>query len=130
MFKDLSFLRLSTKTLAASSLVLAGFSAFAADFPVGTYSIDATKPNMTFDGKGQFHLVQGDKPLVSGTYTVKGDQIVLTDTQGPWACTKDGQQSGSYHWKYEKSVLTFNKISDACADRVGSLEAMKWTKQA
>ena len=129
MFKDHNLLRTAIKTLAASSLALAGSSAFAADFPAGTFSFDATKPSMTFDGKGGFRVVQGDKSLVSGTYTVKGDQIVLTDAQGPWACTKEGQQSGSYHWKYEKSVLTFNKINDACADRVGSLEAMKWARQ-
>jgi hypothetical protein len=130
MSKHSRLSRSFTQTLVASSLALVGFAAFAADFPIGTYSIDATKPNLTFDGKGRFRVVQGAKLLVSGTYSVKGDQIEVTDTKGPWACTADGQRSGTYHWNYEKSVLNLSKVSDACQDRVGSLAAVKWTKQS
>ena len=121
--------RFSTKALVVSILAFAGVSAFAADFPTGTYSIDASKPKLAFDGKGQFRVVQGDKLMVSGAYTVNGDQIKLTDAKGPWACTKEGEQSGTYGWKFEKSVLTFSKVSDACQDRVGSLAMLKWIKQ-
>lgn len=129
MIKHHCLSRLSTRTLIATSLVLTGFAAFAADFPVGTYSIDATKPSLSFDGKGRFRVAEGDKLLVSGTYDVTGDQIRITDTEGPWACTKDGQRTGTYHWTYEKSVLTLSKISDPCQDRAGSFAMVKWTKQ-
>lgn len=100
--------------------------AFAADLPTGTY---ATKGiTLTLDGKGQFRVNDGKAMKVSGSYTINGDQLVLTDQKGPWACTKSGEQSGTYTWKYDDSVLTLAKVTDACTDRVGSLTTSPWKR--
>ena len=63
---------------------------------------------------------------VTGHYTVKGNQLELTDKEGPWACTKAGEQTGTYTWKYANSALTFTKIADHCQDRVGTLVTAPW----
>ena len=130
MISNPRFTRLINHAVFASALTILAFRAFAADFPVGSYAIDASKPTLSFDDKGHFRVTQGDKLQVAGTFTVKGDEIRLTDREGPWACTKAGEKSGTYHWKYENSMLTFSKSTDACQDRVGSLVAMNWKKQA
>jgi len=105
----------------ASALSLA----FAADPPTGTY---ATKGNitLTLDGKGQFRVSDGKTTKVAGSYTVKGDQLQLTDKDGPWACTKKEEQSGTYTWTLDQSVLKLVKVSDLCADRVSSLTTTSW----
>jgi hypothetical protein len=117
------------RTLASLSLSLAltlpMSAAFAADFPIGTYTAGA-KTSVTFDGKGQFRVYEGKDLKVSGQYTVKADRFELTDKEGSWACTKSAEQTGSYTWKYENSLLTFTKIADLCSDRVGSLVKTSW----
>jgi hypothetical protein len=60
---------------------------------------------------------------------VKTGQLQLTDTQGPWACTKAGEQTGIYTWKYENAVLTLSKVADKCEDRVKSLVNLAWKRQ-
>lgn len=40
--------------------------------------------------KGQFRVSKGEEVLVEGEYTVKGDQLQLTDKRGPIACTAAG----------------------------------------
>lgn len=66
-------------------------------------------------------MLDGKSTQVVGKYTVKGDQLELTDTGGPWACTKEGEQTGIYSWKYARSVLTLTKVTDLCTDRAGTL---------
>jgi hypothetical protein len=119
-------LRLIGQMAAAIGLALAFLPAFAADFPAGTYSVDGAKPTLTFDDKSQFRVEEGGKTMVTGKYTSKGDQVEFTDQKGPWACTKNGQKTGTYQWKYDGSVLTLTKVTDACTDRVGSLSGVKW----
>ena len=99
--------------------------AFAADPPTGTY---AAKGNitLTLDGNGQFRVSDGKGTKVAGSYTIKGDQLQLTDKDGPWACTKTEEQSGTYTWKLDDSVLTLVKVRDLCTDRVGSLTMTSW----
>lgn len=99
--------------------------AFAADFPVGTF-VAGSHLSIVFAGNGQFHVTQDKATQVSGTYTVKGDQVELTDKKGPWACNKEGMQSGTYKWQYVNSTLSFSKVSDSCEARVGSLARTEW----
>jgi hypothetical protein len=117
------------RTWASLSLLLAltlpMSAAFAADFSVGTYTAGA-KMSVTFDGKGQFRIYEGKRLQVSGQYTVKADQFEFTDKKGPWACTTSSEQTGTYTWKYENSLLTFTKVADLCAGRVGSLAKTSW----
>jgi hypothetical protein len=129
MFKHPKFSRAFGQMTVAAGVAFAFFPAFAADFPVGTYMVDGAKPTLAFDDKGQFRVADGQKMLVMGKYAIKGQQIQFTDKEGPWACTKDGELTGTYRWNSENSVLTFSKVADACKDRVGSLATVKWKLQ-
>lgn len=121
--------RIQSAKILGSLAVAAGLthslSAFAADFPVGSYAANASI-TITFDDKGQFHVNDGKTTQVAGRYAVKGDQLEITDSEGPWACTKAGQQTGTYTWKYEHAVLAFSKLADQCEARVGSLTTATW----
>jgi len=101
---------------------------YAADFPAGAYT---AHKNVTilFDKQGSFHVTQDGKTQVSGQYRVKGDQLELTDQDGPWACTKAGQQSGTYQWKSDEAGLMLTKVTDPCEDRVGTLATSRWKPQ-
>ena len=99
--------------------------ALAADFPVGSYAA-GQDVSMVFTRDGQFHVMQDKATKVSGTYTVKGDHVELTDKEGPWACNKEGLRSGTYQWHFANSTLSFSKVSDSCDVRVGSLTRSVW----
>src|ERR1700733_8869517 len=81
------------------------------EFPPGTYV--SRDLSITFDGKGHYQLSQSDTLKVSGTYTVQGDEIDVTDTSGPWTCPK-GQRTGSYHWEATLNGIAVTKMADAC----------------
>src|SRR5580700_4237251 len=113
-----------SELLLAAALAMTFFPAFAADFPVGTYLVDGSKTALTLDAKGKFHVEEGKKTLVAGSYRVTGNQIQFTDQEGPWACKSD-EKTGSYGWSFDKSGLSFTKVADACADRATSLSGVK-----
>jgi hypothetical protein len=119
--------------VSASALALCSTLALspvlAADFPTGAFMGKQTPITMSFDDKGQFRVQQGDTLEVTGTYSAKASELKLTDTQGPWACTRAGEQTGTYNWKYENGVLTLIKLSDQCEDRVQSLVGVTWQRQ-
>lgn len=121
--------RISMRSIARVSMLtvcsaLAVSPVFAAGFPVGSYQVkDLT---LSFDDKGQFHVNMGETTEVSGTYSVKGGRIDMTDVKGPWACTESGQQTGSYKWKLDGAVLTFSKVADSCDARSGTLVPVAW----
>jgi hypothetical protein len=95
----------------------------AAEFPPGTYV--SQDLSVTFDGKGHFQLSQGGTFKVSGEYVVKGDEIDLTDKNGPWTCPK-GTRTGSYHWQTTDTGLAFTKIEDTCDGRSSPMTASAW----
>ena len=103
--------------------------AFAADFPTGTFVTKQTPFTVSFDDKGQFRVNQGDTLQVMGSYSATASELKFTDSKGPWACTKAGEQTGTYTWKYENAVLTLIKLTDKCADRVKSLVSLAWQRQ-
>jgi hypothetical protein len=104
-------------------------TALAAGFPTGTYEAKDVPFTVSFDDQGKFHVDQGATLEVAGTYSVSAGELQLTDTQGPWACTKGGEHKGTYRWKYENAVLTLSKASDQCEDRVKSLVGIKWSRK-
>lgn len=116
-----------TAALLGIGLATALAPAFAADLPTGTYATNGGI-TLTLDGKGHFRVNDGKTMKVAGSYTIKADQLVLTDQKGPWACTKSGEQSGTYTWKYDDSSLTLVKVTDPCTDRVGSLTLNPWKR--
>jgi hypothetical protein len=103
--------------------------AFAADFPAGTFAAKQTPIAVSFDAKGQFRVTQGDTLEVMGTYSATARELKVTDTQGPWACSKPSEQSGTYTWKFENAALTLLKLADKCEDRVKSLVGVAWQRQ-
>jgi hypothetical protein len=105
------------------------FPAFAADFPTGTFKGKRTPFTVSFDDEGQFRVRQGDTLEVAGTYSATGSELKLTDTQGPWACTKAGEQTGTFTWQFQNTTLTLIKLTDKCADRVRSLVGVAWQRQ-
>src|SRR5690349_16785591 len=111
----------------ASALIIPLSPAFAADFPLGAYTAHSNV-TITFDDQGQFRVSDGKAMQVAGHYTVKGNQLELTDQEGPWACRKPGQQTGTYSWKYADSTLTLAKLTDPCQERVGTLATAPWKR--
>jgi hypothetical protein len=109
----------------AVAMAMAQSTAFAAEFPLGSYTAHKTV-TVTFEGDGKFRVVDGNDTVVTGSYRVKGDQLELTDKGGPWACTKDGEHTGTYNWKVEGGALTFSKVSDPCNARSGTLTPGTW----
>lgn len=129
----MSTLKLARSDLGVCALAicstLAFSPAFAADFPTGTYAAKKAPYTVTFDEKGQFHVNKGDTLEVAGNYSAKAGELELTDNSGPWACTKAGEQTGTYAWKYEHAVLTFSRVADKCEDRARSLINLVWKSQ-
>ncbi|HEY8051497.1 MAG TPA: hypothetical protein VIE42_01665 [Steroidobacteraceae bacterium] len=115
--------------LLCSLLALPAGAAVAGDFRTGTYEATGTHITVSFDDKGQFHVNKGETLEVTGTYSVKTSELQLTDSLGPWACSKAGEQTGTYAWKYENAALTFSKVADKCEDRVNSLVKRAWKRQ-
>ncbi len=123
-----------TKVMDAYALaicsILAFSPAFAADFPTGTFQAKKAPYAVSFDDSGQFRVKQGDTLEVMGHYSAKASELEITDAEGPWACTKPGEQTGTYTWKYDNAVLTFIKVSDQCEDRVKSLVGLAWRRRS
>ena len=123
MPKHSTYLR--TLARVTAGLIIPLSAAFAAGFPAGVYTAHQSV-TLTFDGKGQFQVSDGKATQVAGHYVVKGDRLELTDKEGAWACTKPGEQTGTYRWKYADSALTFTKVADHCEARVGTLANAPW----
>jgi hypothetical protein len=130
MFKLKAFSILFGALALATCSVLATAPAWAAaDFPTGVFSAKGLTTTITFGDKGQVQVNKGGVLEVEGAYTINGDQIQVTDKSGPWACTKAGQETGAYHWKYDKGVLAFTKVADACKARSAGLAKYEWKKK-
>lgn len=127
MFIRKHFSKLSVALAIATCSAFAALPASAGDFPAGTYTAPGFA--LTFDGNGHFRASQEDAVKVEGNYTVDGDQLQFTDKSGPWACTKAGEQTGTYHWKSAGDTLTFSKVADPCKDREGSLTPHPFKKR-
>ena len=114
-------------SIAAFSLALAGsvFVAGAESFPAGDY--EAGGATLSFAG-GAYRVLQGDKAMVEGTYTIDGAKLVLTDVSGPYACPA-ASKTGTYTWRFDGKALVLTKVDDACDDRSGDLNGHPWTKR-
>jgi len=100
---------------------------FAADFPQGTYA--SGEYTIVFADKGQFRVLTGEEVVVEGEYTVKGEQLMLTDKRGRFACTGEGMATATYGWKYEGEALTLSKVEDKCSGRSAGLTAGPWKRK-
>ena len=100
---------------------------YAADFPQGTYT--SGEYTIVFADKGQFRVSTGEELVVEGEYTIKGEQLTLTDKRGRLACMGEGMATATYAWKYEREMLTLSKVDDQCDGRSAGLTAGPWKRK-
>lgn len=112
--------------LVATSFFISA-TVLASDFPAGTF--EAGKVGVRFSKDGHVQFLSGTQVLVEGTFSVKGDQIRLTDQKGPMACASGETQSGTYRWALQSDTLTFAKVADQCDGRADDLTSQKWMRK-
>jgi len=121
--------KLNGLLIGALALATCPMLATAGDFPTGVYASKGVPATIHFASGGRVRVVKSGALKVDGSYAIDRDQIQLSDKNGPWACTKPGEETGTYHWKADKDQLTFTKIADTCADRVQSLTQYTWKRR-
>jgi hypothetical protein len=99
-------------------------------FPQGTYEStaelnDAGPMTVIFGDDGIQTIMQGSALVASGTYKVSGDQITLSD---PWCRNNRGQETATYSWTWENSILAMTTTDDACADRKMTVQELNPVK--
>jgi hypothetical protein len=92
-------------------------------FPTGSFV--GGPLTATFSKDGTHIVTENGRTVVSGTYTIKADQIVLTDKAGEYTCT----ETGTYQWGFDGTALTFKAVLDNCGPRVDSLTRQKWIRK-
>jgi hypothetical protein len=91
MFKPKTFSNLAGALALATCSVLATAPAWgAAEFPTGVYATKSA--TITFDDKGQYRVKEKEALKVEGAYTVKGEDIQLTDKSGPRRAQRPGRK--------------------------------------
>ena len=106
---------------AVGSLVFA-----ASSFPVGAYHSGGY--TLLFEKSGKFRYLKGDRLMVEGEYSTKGNDISFTDQRGVDACLGPGRDTGRYRWKGDEDALSFRKIDDSCDDRTRGLAGQEWKR--
>jgi hypothetical protein len=117
----------ATLIIAVFWLFTVATNLFAADFPIGTYA--SGEYTIVFADKGQYRVLTGEELVVEGEYTVKGEQITLTDKSGRLACKGEGMATATYGWKVEGETLTLSKVEDKCTGRSAGLTAGPWKRK-
>ena len=78
------------------------------------------------DGSFEAERMDVETNLVTGSWTVEGDQITFTDEDGLLACSNaaaapivnDDLATGTYTWNRSGKTLTLTQVDDACPGRV------------
>ena len=92
-------------------------------FPTGSFA--GGPLTATFNKDGTHVVSENGRVVLSGTYTIQTDQIVLTDKAGESTCT----DTGTYQWRFDGTSLTFRAVLDNCSPRVDSLTRQKWIRK-
>lgn len=95
------------------------------EFPVGTFlstaSVNGLGPvTTTYHDDGTLTVEQGEL-VVEGTYAVDGDQVTLSDT---YRGESEGQETATYTWEWDGSVLAMTTADDACGSRATAVAEM------
>lgn len=94
-------------------------------FPTGAYG--SGEFTITFYDDGSHSVSANNEVVVKGSYTVREDQIVLTDKEGRYSCGE--AKPGKYRWKAEGKTLKFEKLEDDCEGRASALSGQSWVKR-
>lgn len=122
------------------------------DSPVGQWSVALGRTDIPVDVASSFSYVgrwrlgidadgayQAERAdvgvVVSGNWTVDGDQITFTDDDGLLSCANaaaapiinDDLDSGTYTWARSGKTLTLTRVDDACPGRVILLTTFAFT---
>lgn len=95
-------------------------------FPAGAYVSTADVNGLgpvtaTYQDDGTLTVEQQGQPLSEGTYTVDGDRITLSDS---YCGESEGQETATYTWSWDDSVLTMTTTDDACESRETTVAEM------
>ena len=121
---------LTVLSIAASSSALSQTAdKGAGEFPIGTYASEAF--SITFADGGKVRVWNDEGTIAEGSYMVTKDRLVITDKRGREACLQAGQETGTYHWKFDVDgkVLKFSKVADKCERRAFYLEKQHWVNR-
>jgi hypothetical protein len=90
----------------------------AATFPAGKFM----NGNFSWEfNAGGIFTSSGPQGSETGTYTVIGNQVVIT-------CQCCGDVKGTYTWTYTGNALIFKAIEDECTNRLGVVGTGQWVK--
>ncbi len=106
-----------TETPTAPVLPTEPSPAVALAFPTGQF----TNTDWSLDFKADnTYTVSGSRVSETGTYTVNGDQVVIT-------CQCCGSVKGTYNWDFDGQTLTFQAVEDACFNRMNVVSSGIWS---
>ncbi|SIO67731.1 hypothetical protein SAMN05444166_8433 [Singulisphaera sp. GP187] len=119
-------MKLGLRHAAFTTLILLTATASATDFPQGTIAAElgGTQWTIRFEDGGTYTVSRGEDVVAEGKYTVKKDEIEMTDDQGSRA---ESGKTGKYTWKLVGKKLTFTKVEDEAEGRVSALTNGPWT---
>ena len=97
-------------------------------FPTGSYKavnpVDVTDLVLLEDGTFT-RLLASENSLITGTYEVTGDKIVLNEDPG-MPCTG---YPGTYTWSFDGKTLTLKVVEDNCDFPRSHNLSRSWSKQ-
>ena len=86
---------------------------------------------LSFDDKGHFHVTRrATRWKLRAATPSKAAELQLTDTQRPLGLHQGRRADRHLCLEIRERVLTFSKVADKCADRVGSLINLAWSQQS
>jgi hypothetical protein len=107
------------------AILALGGSALGAMTLSGKYSATIKAPKaiagkwtIDFLKGGKYRVTDNGKLAVKGNSTITGHRLTVKDTGGPGKC----KSAGVYTFKLTGKTLTFTKVHDKCAGRVGVLK--------
>ena len=124
------------------SLIFTCLLAFCASFTIqaqaslsGDWKMSVTNPEgetftakLTIKDNGKYLVDLGIDGTadVRGSYTLDGNQITISDSEGTNACPPD--KKGVYKYRVSATALEMEKISDECEGRGGPEGKMSFTR--
>lgn len=110
-----------TLTVTISSDDVADLDASSQLALIGTWTI-------AFADNGGYAAGKDNTVTAAGLWQLNGNELTLTDTDGPFACTGD-QATGTYAISTDGSTYAFTSIDDTCQGRMFLLTVHRFSTQ-
>ena len=86
------------------------------------------KWTLVFNSDGTYEVRLNDVTHVKGTFTLKDDELTLTDKTGDFACVEGDNPQGVYKITRSALMLTFEKVKDeTCPGRASAMTLKPFT---